>query len=191
MDIAVSGQHFEIGSSLQEYVKERIEHTVNKYFEHAISVHVHFVKEQHNNFYRCEIIVNEGTGRHITLKSDDRSTDIYTSFDLALTKMNHQLRKYKSKLSNKSGRMRTAEAIEHITAIKYIVSPEPQEEDDHQPLIIAETTINIPQLSISDAIMKMDLEGVPAVAFKNLKTSRTNVVYYRTDGNVAWIDLKE
>ena len=36
--------------------------------------------------------------------------------------------------------------------------------------------------------MKMDLEDLPALMFRNVKTDRINVVYYRKDGNISWVD---
>ena len=38
--------------------------------------------------------------------------------------------------------------------------------------------------------MKMDLENLPALMFENIKTNRINVVYYRKDGNISWVDSK-
>lgn len=46
----------------------------------------------------------------------------------------------------------------------------------------------IETLSVSDAVMKMDLSFQPVVMFRNSKTGSLNVVYRRSDGNVGWID---
>ena len=45
MHIQVSGQHISIGSSIQEYVIEKLSNIVKKYFAGAQSGHVHFSKQ--------------------------------------------------------------------------------------------------------------------------------------------------
>jgi len=189
MQISISGQHISIGNALQEYVKNRIQEAVHKYFAHAISTNVHFSK-QHFQF-TCDIAVNDGSGRHIIIKSDSASTDIYSSFDIALSKLQKQLRKYKSKLTEHHDRSKISKGIE---ATKYIISPYEIEQDDEiigdNPIIIAEKPTEILLLTINQALMKMDLENFPALVFQNADTSRINVIYYRKDGNISWIDSK-
>ena len=81
-------------------------------------------------------------------------------------------------------------------ATKYTISSQENAiEDDFEavgdnPVIIAEKPTDIEAISVSDAVMKMDLESLPALMFKNVKTDRINIVYYRKDGNISWVDLK-
>ncbi|MES2215415.1 MAG: sigma 54 modulation/S30EA ribosomal C-terminal domain-containing protein, partial [Pseudomonadota bacterium] len=73
-------------------------------------------------------------------------------------------------------------------ATKYIISAEDEQSDETGPLIIAEKEISVPKITVSEAVMKMELENLPALMFKNSKTDRTNVVYLRNDGNISWVD---
>jgi len=191
MQVSVSGQHLSIGLSLQEYVKERMGGSIKKYFDHAPSATVHFNKQNHD--FSCDIVVNDGTGRHIVIKSNASSDDVYFAFDAALSKIEKQLRKYKSKLKDHSSKMKVSEVIP--TTTKYVISPtkiddevEDQEIDLDNPVIVAEKATKILQLSVGQAVMKMDLEDLPALMFRNVKTDRINVVYYRKDGNISWVD---
>jgi len=191
MQVSVSGQHLSIGLSLQEYVKERMGGSIKKYFDHAPSATVHFNKQNHD--FSCDIVVNDGTGRHIVIKSNASSDDVYFAFDAALSKIEKQLRKYKSKLKDHSSKMKVSEVIP--TTTKYVISPtkiddelEDQEIDLDNPVIVAEKATKILKLSVGQAVMKMDLEDLPALMFRNVKTDRINVVYYRKDGNISWVD---
>ena len=191
MQVSVSGQHLSIGLSLQEYVKERMGGSIKKYFDHAPSATVHFNKQNHH--FSCDIVVNDGTGRHIVIKSNASSDDVYFAFDAALSKIEKQLRKYKSKLKDHSSKMKVSEVIP--TTTKYVISPtkiddevEDQEIDLDNPVIVAEKATKILKLSVGQALMKMDLEDLPALMFRNVKTDRINVVYYRKDGNISWVD---
>jgi ribosomal subunit interface protein len=189
MKITVAGQHISVGASLQEYVEGKLNHTVKRYFEHAISSAVHFVKDGY--LYKCDIKVHEGTGRHTITMSEASSDDIYTAFDIALAKCEKQLRRYRSRLKDRHHRIKLSEATPELAAVKYVIQPQREEEEvdlEENPVIIAENSVSLEILSVSEAVMKMDLENLPAVLFKNTKNNRINLVYYRTDGNISWVD---
>ncbi len=191
MNIHVSGQHVSVGSSLIDYVKERANLTISKYFNNSPACNVKFSKEAHK--FVCSLVVNDGMGRGVTLKSRSSSDEVYNSFDKALAKTEKQLRKYKSKLNNYGDKIKISEVFSNAT--KYVISAnnnQSEEEentiDENNPLIIAEKPVDILKLSVGDAVMKMDFENLPALMFENTKTGRINVVYYRKDGNISWVD---
>jgi hypothetical protein len=64
-----------------------------------------------------------------------------------------------------------------------------KEEQATHPSIIAEVKIEIPTLSVGDAVMQMDLKDLPVVLFRNPNNNQINVVFRRTDGNIGWVDL--
>lgn len=191
MQISISGQHISIGNSLPEYAEDRTSQVVKKYFANAISTNIHFSK--HGLQFVCDIIVNDGTGRHIIMKSSSSSDDIYSAFDSSLARLEKQLRKYKSKLNDRHDRIKASQT--KFEATKYVITPNNYGYDeevlqDDAPIIIAEKAVEILTLSVSEAVMKMDLENLPALMFQNIHTDRTNIVYYRKDGNISWIDSK-
>ncbi len=191
MQISVSGQHISIGNSLQDYVKSRTTQVAEKYFSTIVSANVRFSKQGFQLV--CDIVMNDGTGRHIVLKGNAASDDIYSAFDTALSRLEKQLRKYKSKLKDRHDRIKISEAAPK--AVKYTITPHEHEDEDNvpasdNPVIIAEKSVEILTLSVSEAVMKMDLENLPALMFQNSNTNRINIVYYRRDGNISWIDSK-
>ncbi len=54
--------------------------------------------------------------------------------------------------------------------------------------VIAETHIEIARLTVSDAVMRMDLANQKVLMFRNSGTGELNVIYRRDDGNIGWID---
>lgn len=194
MQISISGQNLVLGSDLQDYVKGRITASINKYFSHATSANIHFTKQARQVI--CDIIVHDGTGRNMLIKSNAYSDDAHAAFDTSLVKAEKQLRKYKSKLKDRHDRIKVSAAME---GTKYVISPYEEVEDennadyesnDDYPVIIAEKPTEILPLSVGEAVMKMDLENLPALMFKNVKNDRINVVYYKRDGNIAWVDSR-
>ena len=78
-----------------------------------------------------------------------------------------------------------------LSALQYVIEPENEDEEmskDAQPAIIAEMATEIATLSVSEAVMRMDLADVLVVMFRNKASGGLNVVYRRQDGNVGWID---
>ena len=72
---------------------------------------------------------------------------------------------------------------------------EEQEEDDipqgEDPVIVAEQPMQIQKMSVSDAVMRMDLSGQTAILFRNPKNNHLNMIYRRADGNIGWVEPEE
>lgn len=187
MQIVISGQHIDTGESLKLYAEDRLKLTVEKYFDHAVSANVHFTKEGYLN--TCDLLVNEGTGKNIVIKSNAQCDDVYSCFDQALTKIEKQLRKYKNKIKDHH-KEKTSEI--YLDAINYTIDRYTDDEMVHadNPVTIAESPTKIGTYSVSQAIMKMDLENIEALMFKNSLSDRMNMIYRRKDGNIAWVDSK-
>lgn len=202
MQIKVGGSHTDVGQALTQYASENLEKTVTKYFEKAVSAEVHFTKDK--NLFKAVIIVNEGVRGGIKVKSDAQAGDAYAAFNEACAKITTQLRRYKQKIKTYRRHEGGIKAIEPnykaLDAMKYVLPPlvynvfeemENEEMDEklnasHQ--VLTEKTTEIETLSVDEAIMKMDLEDLPALVFINSKNKRLNVVYHRRDGNISWID---
>ncbi|MBN8827157.1 MAG: ribosome-associated translation inhibitor RaiA [Sphingobacteriia bacterium] len=194
MKLNIGGHQITLGESLREYVKERLEKSVHKFFDQAISANVVFERNA-KYLFRCTIRVNEGTGNHMLIQADCESDEIYSSFDFCLAKIEKQLRRYKQKIKNhhkKSHADLSDEERKLITATKYVLSPYDDEEhkDDNNPVIIAEKPTHIEELTVAEAVMKMDLAHLPALIFTNKASGKMNIVYYRKDGNISWVEPK-
>jgi len=79
-----------------------------------------------------------------------------------------------------------------IDAPSYVIAA-PEHDEEHEtaewnPVIIAESTTALKRLSVSDAVMELDLTGAPVVVFRHAGHGRVNLVYRRADGHIGWID---
>jgi ribosomal subunit interface protein len=194
MQIVVSGKQIDIGIALKEYVEAELQAAVTKYFEDAICADVVFSKSK-RHLFRVDIMVNDGTGGHghTLIKSDAEETEIYTAFDKACERVEKRLRRYKRKIKDHHKARLEDSLSEVLQVTKYVLSDvedvqEPEEAVEDGPLIIAEKATSIEELTVSDAVMRMDLNNLPALMFINKKTGIFNVVYRREDGNISWID---
>ncbi len=189
MQISVSGKGVDVGASLQSHIENQIEEHVKKYIDRVTSVYVVISREAH--LFRVDITGNMGTHAGLVVRGRGALEDVYAAFDEALEKISKQLRRYKRKITNhhKNGHDYQENAARK-TGTKYIISPDSGEHDEDKQagLIIAEKPTDIETLTVSEAVMKMDLQDLPAVMFFNSAHGRLNVVYKRVDGNISWVD---
>jgi ribosomal subunit interface protein len=188
MQLSISAQHIKLGDGLNDHIKDKISEITAKYLEDNISTHVYFTKQRTS--YNCRLIVTIGHQKQV-IKSEGSAHDIHAAFDWAIAKLQLQLRKYKSKLKNHNKDKVKPSTITGLGE-KYVIAPDGAEQDmKDNPVIVAEKSATIAALSVSEAVMKMDLEHLPAVIFFHGKTGRVNVVYYRGDGNISWVDSQD
>ena len=79
-----------------------------------------------------------------------------------------------------------------IDAPSYVIAAPEHESDEEvtefNPVIIAESTTVLKRLSVSEAVMELDLTGRAVVVFRHAGHGRVNLVYRRADGHIGWID---
>ncbi len=183
MEITVKSKQLDVGESLTSHAESALEAAVTKYFDRALDASVTFSKAQHD-FFHVEISVHAGRG--LTVQAHGEANDAYAAFDQALERIAKQLRRYKRRLVNHHQK-----APEEITAAQYAIFAQNEDEEapeEDNPAVIAEMPHEIATLSVSEAVMRLDLGNLPVVMFKNSMHGGLNIVYRRTDGNVGWID---
>lgn len=186
MQISVSGKGVDVGESLRTHMQKRLEQGVSKYIDRVTSVQAVVSKDAHR--FRIDLHGNLGTHAGMVVRSSALGDDVYAAFDSALEKIEKQLRRYKRKISNhhKPGAER-----DFVRGKKYVLSANAGEnEEPHIPssVVIAEKPTDIETLTVSEAVMRMDLQDLPALMFYNAGHGRINVVYRRVDGNISWVD---
>lgn len=187
MDIRVSGHQVETGESLQTHTNERLSAIIEKYFSRALSSHVTFGRAPSGGF-RCDIIMH--VMQNLVLKGTGMAQDAHPAFDQAAEKIDKQLRRYKRRLKDRHEQSAHAVAVEDAA---YTIFEEPAVEHDEEleadaPVVIAETRVDVPEATVSDAVMMLDLRNTVALLFKNAGTGRHNMVYRRGDGSIGWVE---
>lgn len=192
MQLIVQGKQIDVGEALRNHVTGKLEDINSKYFNHATDATVTFSKEGHGHgLTRAHISIR--VGKNIMIMGEAVEGEPYASFDSAAEKVAKQMRRYKKRLRDHHDRMERAADAEGVAARDYVLAAEPETDDDtlpqgDDPVIIAEMTTNIQTMSVSEAVMRMDLAGQTALLFRNAKNNELNMVYRRPDGNVGWID---
>ena len=185
MDIRVSGHQVDIGDAFRAHVTDRLEAMAEKYFARAIGANVTLASGPHDNGFVCDIIDHVMHG--VILKGSGRAQDAHRAFDKAADRIETQLRRYTRRLKAKHGQNGNG-AAEEIDAGYTVFQAEEAEEAGDAPLTIAETRVDIPEASVSDAVMMLDLRNTTALLFRNSGTGSFNMVYRREDGNIGWVE---
>jgi ribosomal subunit interface protein len=189
MQITVTGKQIDVGDSLRGRAEAETRAIIEKYFDKAIEAHVVFSRERH--LYSSDISVRGGRG--LLVQCRGQAVDAHAAFDGASERLEKQLRRYKRRLRNHHRNPKSGEEAESaLAAIDYVLARSDEEEggaeSGDQPLVIAELRTSIPRLSVSEAVMRLDLADAPALLFRNSKHGNFNLVYRRPDGNIGWID---
>ncbi len=189
MTLRISGKSISVGEALRSRVSGRTDEVLRKYFDGNYSGHITLSKDGFGFRTDCSLHLDSG----ITLEADSNATDAYASADQALVMIEKRLRRYKSRLKDRSARKTYAAnaALADIDAPSYVIEA-PAESDEevtaYSPVIIAEATTSLKQLSVSEAVMELDLTGAACIVFQHGSSGRVNIIYRRTDGNVGWVD---
>jgi ribosomal subunit interface protein len=195
MTLRISGKSINVGDALRGRVTERTEEVLRKYFDGNYSGHITLSKDGFGFRTDCALHLDSG----ITLEADSNAADAYASADQALIQIEKRLRRYKSRLKDRSARKSHAAAVAIVEmtaptldAPSYVIeAPASDDEDEaggYNAVIIAEATTALKRLSVSEAVMELDLTGAACIVFQHGSSGRVNVIYRRPDGNVGWVD---
>jgi ribosomal subunit interface protein len=188
MRVLVTGKNFDIGESLRSHVEQRLEQVASRYFDGAVTGHITMEKQRAQFHTECTLHLATG----LVLQAHGEANEPYISFDGAAEHLEKRLRRYKQRLKHHHKNRR--EPVRHEAAASYVLAPTSDDEGsaagngDLNPVVIAESASSVPELSVGEAVLQLDLSSGPFVFFRNARDGTLNVVYRRADGNIGWID---
>ncbi|MEM7072484.1 MAG: ribosome-associated translation inhibitor RaiA [Pseudomonadota bacterium] len=204
MHMSIRGKGVDIGIALRDHIERSLLEQITKYVDRPGNASVTLSIEAHQ--FRADIQVH--FNRRIIVQGHAAHQDAYASFDAALVHVAKRLRRNKRRLRDDHHRNLPV-AVE--SAHHYILPPlydehgenassqmqesseqtdsQPPDGDDNQPpVIVAEMEYAIETLSVSEAVMRMDLACEGALMFRNAGNGQLNMVYQRGDGHIGWIN---
>jgi ribosomal subunit interface protein len=192
MQVQVSGKHVAIGEALKIRVTDELLASIGKYFDRGGDADVVVSRDGHNFKVDCAVTLASGQ----QLQSQGLGNDAHGAFSTALEKIETRIRRYKRRLKSHSV---AANAKQAETAALYVLrAPEDVDDEDgwdatdgHGPpaaMIIAETLSPLRSMTVSMAVMQLDLTESQTIVFRNAAHGGLSVVYRRPDGNIGWID---
>ncbi|MCF3945484.1 ribosome-associated translation inhibitor RaiA [Acidiphilium sp. AL] len=196
MQITVSGKQVDLSDALRVHVANHLDTIATKYFDYALEANVTFSRAR--SFFTCDINVHAARG--LTLRGEGEAADAHAAFDDAAEHIAKRLRRYRRRVNEHAreiaGRDRPEAARQYVLQEVYERDDKPavngagSTEPDTGPhaAVVAETPTEIAFLSVSEAVMRMDLADQPVLMFRNSANRALNVIYRRSDGHIGWID---
>jgi ribosomal subunit interface protein len=193
LQVHVSGKHVDVGEALRSRVTDEISTSISKYFERGGDADVVVCREGHAFRVDCSVTLASGQ----QLNSSGLGGDAHAAFDAALEKIETRIRRYKRRLKSHS---EAANAKLQETASLYVLrspgdevdgwddSAESGEDGPPSAMVIAETEAALRTMTVSMAVMELDLTEAQTIVFRNAAHGGLSVVYRRPDGNIGWID---
>ncbi len=189
MSLRISGKNLDVGAALRGQAETRVAAALGKYYEGGYQGHITVGKD--GTAFKTDGVLHLSSG--ITLEASATAHDPYASLDKMAERIEKRLRRYKRRLKDRSAAANGREPLMEIPSY-VIAAPDDdveEQEVDHageNPVIVAESTKSLHQMTVVDAVAELDLTGAPVVIFRHAGNGRMNVVYRRRDGNIGWID---
>ena len=193
MQFAVTFRHMDATEALKSYARERMER-VRKYLPDPISCHVVLSTERHN--HRIDVTFQLHNG--LAVAGHEVTENMYSSIDLCIAKIERQVRKYKGKLEGMKARPHhvqalpwshsiVAEAFQGVNGEGNGHAVPPQASHDAAPpspefKVMKTEKFHAQPLSVSDAIVQMNLLHERFLVFRHNDSGQVAVVYKRDDG---------
>jgi ribosomal subunit interface protein len=192
MRIQVAGRQMDVGEALRTRIEDELSSGVAKYFNRATDAVVTVGKNGGGVGIEVDCTVHLPSG--ISLQAEGHGGDAHSAFGDAMDKLEKRVRRYKRRLRNHHADNKSPLPAEDAPA--YVLAPLQEENEagddapveDQAPLVIAENTISVRTMTVSTAVLQLDLADQPALMFRNAAHGGLNVVYRRPDGNIGWID---
>jgi ribosomal subunit interface protein len=199
MRVQVAGRHTDVGEALRTRITEELSGQIHKFFNRASDATVTVEKNGLGFDVDCALHLDSG----ITLQTQGHGGDAHAAFSEALGRLEKRVRRYKRRLRNHHADNKSPLTAE--TASAYVLAPLAEEEEapplgetaaeagseppaDAAPLVIAETKVQVRTMSVSTAVMQLDLTDAPALLFRNAAHGGLSMIYRRADGNIGWVD---
>jgi ribosomal subunit interface protein len=192
MSIQVSGKHMAVGDALRTRIEDELALSVGRFFERGGAADVVLAKDGHS--ICCDVSLRLASGQ--LLQAKGLGGDAHAAFSIALEKIESRVRRYKRKLKNHHPH--NADDRLPAETAPYVVLRSPEEEELDEAwgeghgapaaMVVAETEADVKTLTVSGAVMQLDLTDNPLVLFRNAAHGGLSVVYRRGDGNIGWID---
>lgn len=196
MQIDISFRHMEPSDTLREYADEKIRRVIRKHIRDDFDAQITLAVEKFRHIAKLHL-----TYKGISIKCEESSEDMYQSIDLALDKLESQIKRYKGKLrAHKPGAVDASRKLDIavVEMPKEEVSEDAVEDSAEEAAEVAEAPsakvikheqIALEEMSVDDAALKLDLEGLPVLVFINAESKAVNVLYKLEDGNCGLIAL--
>lgn len=188
MDIIVKAKNCDVPDRVKDRAVERVEHAT-RLFDRLNGIEMVFSEEANPRIPEPAIVEVTARTKGTHIRAQGVGPDHRQATDAAVARFERQLRRYKSRLVDRT--QRAAARGTGVAEPPAELAPKPAEEadvEDPAPRIVRHKTFDIAELLPEDAALQLELLGHDFFLFTNAATGRCNVVYRRRDGDLGLIE---
>ncbi|CAM3300860.1 ribosome-associated translation inhibitor RaiA [Filibacter tadaridae] len=184
LDFNMRGENIEVTPAIREHIEKKV-HKLERYFSEGANATAHVnLKVYNDKQTKVEISIPM---KNLTLRAEERHTDLYAGIDLIVDKLERQIRKYKTKVNRKFR--------EHEGVAAFFASVNRSEdkgaditEDDKEFSVVRTKQFELKPMDQEEAILQMNMLGHNFFVFTDGESDGTNIVYKRRDGKYGLIE---
>lgn len=178
MKLTFTDKKVNLPKSVHGYAEKKVG-KLERYFKNDAEASVVFSVEKDRN--KVELTVRSGS---TILRVAESTSDMFASIDAAVTSMERQLRKHKTRLEK---RLRQ-DAFERTVPDEEASTLVPDVVEESEFEVVRTKKFPIKPMTVDEAILQMDLLGHTFYAFKNEDGGAFSVVYRRNNGGYGLIE---
>jgi putative sigma-54 modulation protein len=192
MQFSLTFRKMDATDAIKQYVEEKVK-KIKKFFPDPINAHVVLSLERYKHRADINITLHNG----LVLKGQESSDDMYSSIDLAMSKIEKQVRRYKDKIRSH----KPATGLEIPFRHDVIEEDGPAEvaaaalsDADAAlagPRVIRSDSFTARSMTVDEAVMQLNLMNNAFLVFTNSDSRAINVLYRRVDGHYGLIDTAQ
>lgn len=195
MQVSVAFRHMDSSDSISEYATSKLKHVTDKYINgQDTDAQVVFSVEKFWHIANFTVIVNG-----LTVKAIERTENMYSSIDIAMDRLERQLKRYKERIRSHKPSSRNLPFTMDVLAPDDDSDAELDDDDTDgvsEELFSPSTPVTVvkheryeaPYLSPQEAVMQLNLRSAPFFVFTHAETERINIIHRRDDGGYGLID---
>ena len=173
MRITISGRNVDLGDRLKNQVNKKLG-KLEKYFAPDTEARVVLSRRKDAEIIEVTIPTRNGF-----IRAEEATDDFFTSIDLAEETIERQIKKYKTKLTDKK---------QSALAFSDLFLDETEDETEADLRIVKNKKFELHPMTPEEACLQMELLGHAFFVFLNGDSGNVEVVYKRRDGSYGLIE---
>lgn len=177
MQTSVTFKNLDPSDHLKSYVRNKL-NKLDKLLDNPAEANVVLSVEKIRHIAEIKI-----TGDRLNINCREKTNDMYSSIDMAMDKLEAQIKKNKQKIKNHRTGSRS-DFKETLAPIETEASQPPGESAEPKIRI---QTIDFKPMDVEEASLQIELVPDNFIVFTNSRTDQVNVLYRRKDGDLGLI----
>ena len=188
-NMQIIGRNVLVTEAMKQYAMDKLS-KIEKFHNHIMDFHV--VMDIEHLEHTVTIVVKFD---HFRVKAHAKSLDMYASVDLAMDRLQAQLRRWKDKIQDHSQKKLSVvdmevnvlegpfSDVDEFNAEIEAQNAEKRSKEMGVPKIRGRKTVPLKTLNTEEAIMKMELSNDQFLIYRAEEDKKLKVIYRRKDGN--------